>query len=60
MTPFAFHNDRFRRFELPENASFPVLIHPLPRRLLPESRGCRVSRLRATLRRPPALRPSLS
>jgi hypothetical protein len=36
------------------------LAHPLPKRLLPESRGEAVTRLRASLRRPPVFHPSLS
>lgn len=60
MHPFTSRHDRFRRPEPPEAALTQPLVHPLPKCLLPEARGCRVTRLRASLRRPPVLRPSLS
>jgi len=60
MMPFSTRLDLSRRFEPAGGGVPPVLVHPLPKRLLPEARGCRVTRLRATLRRPPAMKPSLS
>ena len=62
MTTFSSRYDRFRRIEPAECGllwTLPVA-HPLPKRLLPEARGYRVTRLRASLRRPPMARPSLS
>lgn len=52
---------RFHRFPSPEPEPEGLPIrHPLPKHLLPEARGFRVTRLRASLRRPPRFRPSLS